>query len=60
MAKLKSSDPTGGRFGPFKITVSAGVSGLQGDKTLDNIISEADKALHESKKNGKNRVTILI
>ena len=60
MEKLKSADPTGGRFGPFKITVSAGVSGLRGDKTLDNIISDADKALLESKKNGKNRVTILI
>jgi diguanylate cyclase (GGDEF)-like protein len=60
MVKLKSADPTGGRFGPFKIAVSAGVSGLRGDKTLDDIISDADKALHESKKNGKNRVTILV
>ena len=60
MEKLKSADPTGGRFGPFKITISAGVSGLRGDKTLDNIISDADKALLESKKNGRNRVTVLI
>ena len=57
---LKSADPTGGKYGPFKITISAGVSGLSGDKTLDSIISDSDKALLESKKNGKNRVTILI
>ncbi|MHB9129353.1 MAG: GGDEF domain-containing protein, partial [Candidatus Humimicrobiaceae bacterium] len=57
---LKSADPTGGKYGPFKITISAGISGLTGDKTLDSIIYDSDKGLLESKKNGKNRVTILI
>src|SRR5680860_48797 len=40
MEKLKSADPTGGLFGPFKITVSAGISGLRGDQSFDNIISD--------------------
>jgi diguanylate cyclase (GGDEF)-like protein len=57
---LKSADPTGGKYGPFKINISVGVSGLTANKTLDSVIYDSDKALLESKKNGKNRVTILI
>ena len=57
---LKCADPSGGKYGPFQITISAGISGLSGKKSLDSIIYDADKALLESKKNGKNRVTILI
>jgi diguanylate cyclase (GGDEF)-like protein len=57
---LKTADPTGGKYGPFKITISVGVSGLTGNKSLDSIIYDSDKALLESKKNGKDRVTILI
>lgn len=56
---LGAADPTGGKYGPFKITISAGVSGFTGSKTLDTIISDADKALFESKRKGRNRVTIL-
>ena len=60
MENLKLSDPTYGESVLPKITISVGVSELSGDKTLDNIVSEADNALLESKKNGKNRITIFV
>jgi diguanylate cyclase (GGDEF)-like protein len=44
-------------FGRFQI--SAGVSGIRADRTLDEIFIKAEKALLKSKKSGKNRVTMM-
>ncbi|ALS78684.1 diguanylate cyclase [Planococcus kocurii] len=40
-----------------KLTVSMGVSVSTGDKSLDELIGEADSAMYESKHNGRNCVT---
>ncbi|WP_256204355.1 GGDEF domain-containing protein [Planococcus faecalis] len=40
-----------------KLTVSMGVSMSTGDKSLDELIGEADSAMYESKHNGRNCVT---
>jgi diguanylate cyclase (GGDEF)-like protein len=44
-------------FGRFQI--SAGVSGIRSDRTLDEIFIKAEKALLKSKKSGKNRITLM-
>jgi diguanylate cyclase (GGDEF)-like protein len=49
--------PEGNIFGRFQI--SAGVSGIRADRTLDEIFIKAEKALLKSKKSGKNRVTMM-
>lgn len=41
------------------LTVSLGVSLSSADKTLDQLIGEADKALFQSKRSGRNQVTIF-
>ncbi len=43
----------------YQITVSAGVSMLKKEDSPSNITERADKALYQSKKNGRNQVTIL-
>ncbi|MDF4657465.1 sensor domain-containing diguanylate cyclase [Vibrio alginolyticus] len=44
--------------GPKNITVSIGISQVQsGDKSLDDAIARADKALYHSKENGRNQAT---
>ncbi|TWT07908.1 diguanylate cyclase [Planococcus sp. CPCC 101016] len=40
-----------------KLTVSMGISLNSSKKTLDQLIDEADQALYQSKRNGRNRVT---
>lgn len=40
-----------------KLTVSLGISLYSDDKTLDQLIGEADQALFRSKRNGKNQMT---
>jgi diguanylate cyclase (GGDEF)-like protein len=52
-----ASLPEGNIFGRFQI--SAGVSGIRSDRTLDEIFIKAEKALLKSKKSGKNRVTLM-
>ncbi|GAB6066495.1 GGDEF domain-containing protein [Aquifex pyrophilus] len=42
----------------LKITVSVGVSSFRNQKSLEDIIREADIALYNAKKKGKNRVEI--
>lgn len=42
-----------------KLTVSMGMSFSNGTKTLENLIEEADNALYQSKRQGRNRVTIF-
>ena len=49
--------PEDTNFGRFQI--SAGVSGIRADRTLDEIFIKAEKALLKSKKSGKNRVTLI-
>lgn len=41
-----------------KLTISMGVSSLSESKSLDHLISEADKSLYHSKKTGKNIVSV--
>lgn len=41
------------------VTASFGVSTFQKDMTIENLISNADKALYQSKENGKNRSTFF-
>lgn len=43
-----------------QVTVSAGVSMLKTEDSPSNIIDRADKALYQSKNNGRNRVTVLL
>ncbi|PSL40255.1 diguanylate cyclase [Planomicrobium soli] len=42
------------------LTISLGVSFSDNNKTLEQIIEEADQALYQSKKAGRNRVTVWI
>jgi diguanylate cyclase len=41
------------------LTISMGVSFLSENKTLEQIIEETDKALYQSKKQGRNQITII-
>jgi diguanylate cyclase len=41
-----------------KLTVSMGISFSNGYKALDHLIEEADNALYQSKRHGRNRVTM--
>ena len=52
-----ASLPEDNIFGRFQI--SAGVSGISADSTLDGIFIKAEKALLKSKESGKNRVTLM-
>ena len=47
-------------FGKLRTTVSLGVAGIptQGIETAEHLIACADKALHQAKANGRNRVEI--
>lgn len=43
----------------FKVTFSAGITAVdQYHQTVEDIIDDSDKALYDSKKNGRNRTTI--
>jgi len=41
---------------PIRMTFSAGVSGIEGQEPLNDIIKRADKALYVAKSNGRNQV----
>ncbi len=41
---------------PIKITVSVGVADFQQNRTLEEIIAQADAALYTAKRNGRNQV----
>jgi diguanylate cyclase (GGDEF)-like protein len=42
-----------------KLTVSMGISLLSRNKTLDDLIREANKGLYESKHHGRNQITLF-
>jgi diguanylate cyclase (GGDEF)-like protein len=48
--------------GQVRVTVSIGISGQLGSEelTLDRLLDRADRALYQSKKNGRNRVTVWV
>jgi diguanylate cyclase (GGDEF)-like protein len=48
--------------GAIPVTMSVGVAGLVSENgiTLDKLLERADKALYQSKKNGRNRVTVWV
>lgn len=41
-----------------KVTISLGVATLQANETIDELITRADSALYQSKRNGRNQVTL--
>ena len=42
----------------FNITMSFGVSEIRDNADVQTVVSEADKAMYESKQNGRNKVSI--
>ncbi len=50
-------DISGGNL--LHLTVSIGVSELRGGESLEDVIHRADIALYDSKRNGRNRVTLF-
>lgn len=54
--------PVETRAGEVNVTVSIGISGLMDSETvsLDRLLDRADRALYQSKKNGRNRVTVWV
>ncbi|GEM_PF-1855087 len=58
----KLMESTSFRFGSeeIRITVSAGIASCDSpDCSLDKLIYQADKAMYEAKRNGKNRVHVI-
>jgi diguanylate cyclase (GGDEF)-like protein len=43
----------------FHITVSIGMTKYQPGQTLENMMGKADRALYQSKAQGRNRFTVL-
>jgi len=43
----------------LRITSSFGAAQIESQEKLDSVLKRADKALYESKKNGRNRTTVL-
>lgn len=43
----------------FNITISAGVTQVREDDTMESILNRADTAMYKSKKSGKDRITAL-
>lgn len=43
-----------------KVTISLGVAGYDKEKNLDELLNRADQAMHEAKRQGKNRVTVAV
>jgi diguanylate cyclase len=41
-----------------KVTVSAGITALKTDDSTDSFIGRADKALHEVKETGRNKIVL--
>lgn len=56
------STPIDTSVGEIRVTISIGISGLvdKDEITLDHLLDRADKALYQSKKNGRNRVTVWV
>ncbi len=52
----RSPIPTDQSPEPIAVTVSIGAATLQGRRTLDELLEEADRALYEAKNAGRNRV----
>jgi diguanylate cyclase (GGDEF)-like protein/PAS domain S-box-containing protein len=57
--KLKDAVAKQVQIDSHVITISVGVSQMKVGDTIETLFSRVDKAMYESKKNGKNRVTLL-
>lgn len=57
--KIESSEVNIGQDRVLFYTASFGVSCFDGDKTIVDVISKADKALYDAKRMGRNRVEIF-
>jgi len=44
---------------PIRVSVSIGVAALAGDANLDTLMSQADDALYDAKRTGRNRVCLF-
>jgi len=43
-----------------RITISLGVTELQNNDTYETLFKRVDNALYQSKRNGKNRISIIM
>ena len=48
--------PIATKSGPLSITISIGVAYVSSDKSIDELLDEADGALYQAKSEGRNRV----
>jgi diguanylate cyclase (GGDEF)-like protein len=56
--RLRQSLQKNKKLKKFKVTISLGVSEYKKSDTLEKLIKRADTALYDSKKNGRNQVTV--
>lgn len=43
----------------YHVTISVGISEVEEDLSMEQMVKKVDEALYHSKENGRNRITIL-
>ena len=56
LCRQVAETPIATRSGPMSITISIGVAYVSSDKSIDELLDEADGALYQAKSEGRNRV----
>lgn len=59
MSKLMDSLKSKERDKSYFVTVSVGISEIDGKLSMEQMVKKVDEALYRSKKNGRNRISIL-